>query len=235
MSLTFKEKELVAVSASIASGCKPCTNYHFKKVREAKASDEEIQKAISEAMCVLASAKAIMNSHGLKLLGISEKIQDCGCTENATRIKELVSMGAAFAVNCTSTLKKHIAAANTVGISEQEIKSVLDLSLFIKEKAASHVNRIADGAAKSESSEGCGCENISKVSDKAKENGDCGCNSDFRETDNESKSFKGMFEMMKKCFNNKNGFADCAAMRTDMMGMCCGSKTDNDKADSTCC
>ncbi|MDM8537935.1 carboxymuconolactone decarboxylase family protein, partial [Desulfobacterales bacterium HSG17] len=164
---TIKEKEIVAVSVSVASGCKPCTNYHFKKAREADAQDEEIQKAISEAMCVLASAKAIMNSHGLRFLGVSGDNHDCGCTENTTRMKELVSLGAAFAINCTSNLKKHIAVARTAGISDEEIKSVMELALFIKEKAASHVNRIADDFAnktplekKSEKTKGCGCDKL---------------------------------------------------------------------------
>ena len=63
MSLTFKEKELVNIGASVATGCKPCTDYHFRKVREAGASDEEIKQAISDAMVVRDSAKEIMESH----------------------------------------------------------------------------------------------------------------------------------------------------------------------------
>ena len=35
MSLTFKERELANIGASVATGCKPCTDYHFEKVRKA--------------------------------------------------------------------------------------------------------------------------------------------------------------------------------------------------------
>lgn len=52
MNLNLKEKELVAVGVSVATGCKPCLNYHFRKVQEAGASDEEIKQAISDAICV---------------------------------------------------------------------------------------------------------------------------------------------------------------------------------------
>ncbi len=71
MSLTFKEKELANIGASVATGCKPCTDYHFKKVREAGASDEEVRQSISDAMAVRDNAREIMESHGLKHLGIS--------------------------------------------------------------------------------------------------------------------------------------------------------------------
>ncbi len=189
MPLTLKEKELVYMGASVATGCKPCTNYHFKKVREADASDDEIKQAISDAMCVRDSAKAIMESHGLKLLGITGKDGNCGCAGNTTRIKELVSVGAAFAVNCTSNLEKHIATARTVGIDDDEIKSVLNAVLFIKGKAASHVDRIAERAVnavfsceKQENTGGCGCEDMSAVPGNNAEG--CGCDDISATSDN---------------------------------------------------
>ncbi len=195
MALSFKEKELVAVGASVAAGCKPCTNYHFKKVREADASNEEIKQAISDAMCVRASAKKIMEAHGLKHLGIVNNIDECGCSET-TRIKEMVFVAAAFAVNCTSNLEKHITAARNVGISDDELKSVLNMTSFIKGKAASHVERIlenigrdASSAEKAEDSGECGCDTesektgngLNKKADTAKapnEESDCGCSGD---------------------------------------------------------
>jgi AhpD family alkylhydroperoxidase len=68
MSLTVKEKELVNIGASVANGCKPCTDYHFKKVRQAGATDEEIKDAITYAMLVRDSAKEIMENYGLQQL-----------------------------------------------------------------------------------------------------------------------------------------------------------------------
>ena len=73
MPLTYKEKELANIGASVATGCKPCTDYHFNKVREAGASDEEIRQAISDAMAVRDSAKEIMENHGLKHLGMAKE------------------------------------------------------------------------------------------------------------------------------------------------------------------
>jgi AhpD family alkylhydroperoxidase len=38
--------ELAAVSASIAGGCRPCLDYHFKKALETGCTIEQIQEAI---------------------------------------------------------------------------------------------------------------------------------------------------------------------------------------------
>jgi AhpD family alkylhydroperoxidase len=142
MSLSFKEKELANISASVATGCKPCTDYHFNKVREAGASDEEIKRAISDAVAVRDNAQEIMESHGLKHLGITREGEVSARAEETTRVTALVSVAAAFAVNCTSSVKKHIAAARSIGIAEEEIQSVLDAAQFIKGEAAHYVGQI---------------------------------------------------------------------------------------------
>jgi AhpD family alkylhydroperoxidase len=164
MSLTFKEKELVSVATSVAAGCKPCTNYHFKKVRETGASDEEIKQAIKDAIDIRNIAAKTMENYGFKLLGIIPDGEETENNGHTTRIKELISIAAAFTVNCTSNLDNHIASARTAGITDNEIKWVLDMALFIKGKAASHVDRIAEqiknpilSREKSENTEGCGC------------------------------------------------------------------------------
>ncbi len=86
-----------------------------------------------------------------------------------SRISLLVSIAAAFAVNCTSSLEQNIAAGRAIGVSDAEIYSVLvRAGVRVKGEAASHVDRIADVIAKSISLEeqpisipGCGCRNES--------------------------------------------------------------------------
>jgi len=143
-------------------------------------------------MCVRNSAKEIMEAHGLKPLGIIKDVDDCGCGEKTTRIKELVSIGAAFAVNCTSNLEKHISAAQTVNITDDEIKSVIKSTGFVKDKAASHVDRVLgklenniSSVEKTENTGGCGCDDSVKTTTELKketvvlsEEDDCGCDGD---------------------------------------------------------
>ena len=142
MSLTFKEKELVNIGASVATGCKPCTDFHFKKVREAGASDEEIKRALSYAMAVCDSAKEIMERHGLEHLGMTKDQEEPYRAGSTTRVEALVSIAAAFAVNCTSNLEKHVAISRSVGITEDEITAVLDATSFIKGEASHYVEEI---------------------------------------------------------------------------------------------
>ena len=165
MSLTLKEKELVYLGASVASGCKPCTSFHYEKALQTGASEVEIKTAISDALSVRDGANKIMENHALKLIGINTKHNDGEGNSTAGRISLLVSIAAAFAVNCTSSLEKNIDAGRASGISDTEIYSVLmRAGVRVKGEAASHVDRMADVIAKGISSEetsinirGCGC------------------------------------------------------------------------------
>ena len=140
--LTAKEKELVFFGASVAAGCKPCMNYHIKQLRVAGAEDEEIEQVIDDASRVRRCAQETMEGHGRELLGIASEGGKRDSGEAPTRIRELVCTAAAFALNCTSSLEKHIAEARAVGISDDEIASVLDAALLVKGRAALYVDRI---------------------------------------------------------------------------------------------
>ncbi len=142
MPLNAIERELAAVGISVASGCKPCTDYHVKAVRKAGASEEDIKKAISDALTVRVTATNIIRSHALVRLGQENQRHIPANSPDTNRITELVSMGAAFGVNCASSLKEHLAAAESVGISPEEIDELMKLAAFIKDRAASHVERL---------------------------------------------------------------------------------------------
>jgi AhpD family alkylhydroperoxidase len=144
MALTTTEKELANIGASVATGCKPCTDYHFGKLRKLGASNEQIEQAIADALIVRDHAREIMESHGLSRLGVARHLDDGGAAAGTTRIKELVSVAAAFAVNCTTSLKDHIAAAKGLGVNDEEIRSVLDAAQFIKGEAAHYVEQIVE-------------------------------------------------------------------------------------------
>ncbi len=145
MSLTAKEKQLVSVGASLAAGCKLCADYHFKKARKAGATDEEIERAMTDAIAVRDGARKIMEWHGLKLLGRKLRGQETDPAVGGggtTRITELVSIAAAFAVNCTSSVEEHIEAARSLGVADDDIQSAVDLGRFIKGEADSYCCKI---------------------------------------------------------------------------------------------
>jgi AhpD family alkylhydroperoxidase len=102
MAITKKEKELATVGISIAAGCKLCTDYHMKAVRQAGASDGEIRQAIQNAVSLRNVATAIMEKYSLTHLG--ENGAEQAVVPPRDRVAELLGLGAAFAVNCESSL-----------------------------------------------------------------------------------------------------------------------------------
>lgn len=143
MAITPKEKELVAVGISVAAGCKPCTDYHVTVARKARAADDEIRQAVATALAVRRRAAEIMEAHASTHFGEDWPLSAQNLIIESTRITELVSVGAAFVVNCVSSLEKHLGAAKATGISEEEITQIVKLAVLIKERAASHVERLA--------------------------------------------------------------------------------------------
>jgi AhpD family alkylhydroperoxidase len=150
MAITSKEKELAAVGISIAAGCKPCTDFHVKKVRELGASDGEVKQAMIDALSVRRGAADIMEAYGFVRLGGPKPTAPPERVGATDRVKELVCIGAAFGVNCVSSMKSHLEAAESVGISHEDITTIVKLSAFIKGKAASHVEHLAESLEKPE-------------------------------------------------------------------------------------
>lgn len=139
MPITNLEKELAAVGISIAAGCKPCTDFHMKAVRKAGAAEPAVRAAVEQAAAVRAAANGVMHAYGLAHLG--DDATAPAAPGAADRQAVLTGLGAAFAVNCTSTLEQHIAAAGDAGVATEEIVEVARLARFVKGKAASHVDR----------------------------------------------------------------------------------------------
>ena len=142
MAVTPKDKELAAVGISVAAGCKPCTDHHVGVARKARASDQEIKEAVVAALAVRTRATEMIAGYALAKSGHAEPQADGASSAETSRQRELVAMGAAFAVNCVSSLEAHLAAAEVVGITHEEITHNVKLAAFIKERAASHVERL---------------------------------------------------------------------------------------------
>ncbi len=138
--LSRKEKELVAVGGSVAAGCIPCTEYHIKEVTAAGATPQEITAAIDAALCVKGSARAVMEQVAYKALGIPKEAQPPCCGRPTDRLKELVSIAAAVAVNCSTSLRKHVDIARSLRVRDDEIQLVVGLARMIRGKASEKVD-----------------------------------------------------------------------------------------------
>jgi AhpD family alkylhydroperoxidase len=65
---------------------------------------------------------------------------DAGPTD---RLKELVSIGAAVAVNCPTNFHKHVEAGRQVGVQEDEIQLVVGIAKMIRGKAMEKMDTAA--------------------------------------------------------------------------------------------
>jgi len=142
MTITPKEKELVAVAISVAAGCKPCTDHHVKVARKARSTDEEIRQAADNALEIRRRAADIMEGHTSAHLGNMSEEPRFEAVGDVNRVEALASVGVAFAVNCVSSLEHYLAAAEIAGVPQDDISQILELAAFIKERAASHVERL---------------------------------------------------------------------------------------------
>ncbi len=155
--LSRKEKELVAVGASLAGGCIPCTRYHVKEVRDAGATTEEITRAVGAALCVKGSARTIMEEVAYDALGSPKEQQPSCCAGPTDRLRELVSIAAAVAVNCVTSFHKHLAAGRSLGVRDNEIQLAVGLAKMIRSKAMEKVDEAAKEIASSPSTSAQAC------------------------------------------------------------------------------
>lgn len=142
MSMSELETELVAVAGSVASGCKPCTNYHVKAARAAGADDRQLREAVAIAINTRLTSTQVMDSHALARIGAEDAADAPIPQRESERLSMMIAIGAAFAVNCATSLKQYLAAAGSAGISADDIARIVELMAFIKTKAASHVERL---------------------------------------------------------------------------------------------
>ena len=141
--LTQKEKELVAVAASIASGCLPCTVQHIKAVGEAGASEADVFGAIRIALDVRDYATEIMAeaAHGNPHYAYPGKTQS-GSVEQP--IDNLIAMGAAIACNSAVGLRYYWTKAKEAGASTRQILVVIAIVRGIRKSAVEKVDAMID-------------------------------------------------------------------------------------------
>ena len=161
--LNKKEKQLVYLSASIASGCHPCTKYHLRKSLEAGLTDIEINKTLALAISIRDDATNYMRS-----LAQNQKTGDNMGTENQESLNRddiLVGIAASYSINFPVGLEKYLSIARNIGISNAELSDVISLSKFVIDKARAHVDMVTD--------------KIGIVQEEENENNkDCCCSSD---------------------------------------------------------
>ncbi len=142
MVMTPKERELVAVGVSVAVGCWTCTNFHTREAHTVGAAEADIRRAIVRAVEIRRTAANMIEAHAIARLEGLSGTEDAAAAATESRLGALVSVGAALAAACPVNLKVALAAADTVGVTEDEVTEIATLATFIRSKAASNVRRM---------------------------------------------------------------------------------------------
>jgi alkylhydroperoxidase/carboxymuconolactone decarboxylase family protein YurZ len=142
MSITPQERELVIIGTAVACGCKTCIRQNMLVAKQLHVADKDIAEAIAVAIDIRRHAANDMEDFVSSGLVDSTEPEPMSARDDNQRLIALVSVGAAFAVNCVSSLSKQVTTARAVGIDDKDLNTVVGLSSFIKAMAASHVERL---------------------------------------------------------------------------------------------
>lgn len=158
--LNQKEQSLIAIGASVAAGCQPCTAYHVKAARTAGACDRSIALAIETALTGRTTATIGMGEWAARCQGAKPEI-DAEFRAQKLVIAELTSVATAVAVNSVPDLQQHLDAARGAGARAEQIRAAIEIARKIKrvaeEKIGAITDRIEEDALSATASGGSGC------------------------------------------------------------------------------
>ena len=143
---------LISAGAAMAGACEPCLRTIVPKLKEAGASDAEIQGAIFTGQMVKERPMQIMKEVADELTGtsLSEPGESDECPaesmvkDDKYRVTMLIAAGAAMAANCEFCLNRVIPDLIEVGVSETDMRRAVEIGQFIKDKPAAIMKEAAD-------------------------------------------------------------------------------------------
>jgi AhpD family alkylhydroperoxidase len=147
MTVNRRDEEFISVGVSVAAGCKHCFEFHVKEARCHGITEEDLVHSMNIGLDVRERAQAIAKEHGLRVLGrkLTQLVSRTGKDDErgqsdappGTRIEELTALACAFAVNCETSLERHVAHARAAGATDEDIVGAIAIARFIKREADS--------------------------------------------------------------------------------------------------
>ncbi len=174
-----KEKALIGVGMSVASGCRPCTQRYVKAAREAGACERGIRLAIETALAARDSATLSISRWSESLQNGVPPLDEVFRAERE-RIVELVASGAALVQRSVEDLEQHVSAARQRGASERQITAALAIGRAVSARASAEVEAAVRGqhlAAGDSETSPCCSDGPSPARPGAPGQSGCGCGS----------------------------------------------------------
>ncbi len=129
--LSENERALIALGASVAAVCQPCTAYHVKAARAGGACDRSGSLAIQTALAGRDSATRGIDEWAERCQQGRPEI-DAEFQDQKRLIAELASVATAVTVNSVPDLRKHRTAARESGARPEQIQPAIDIARRVK-------------------------------------------------------------------------------------------------------
>jgi AhpD family alkylhydroperoxidase len=142
--MTAKGKTLIALGASVAAGCQPCTEFQVRAAREAGACDRGIQLAVETALAVRYSATRSMDRWSERCQGARPEL-DATFRGETQVLAELVSISAAVCVQSVSDLILHLSEARQSGATAEQIRAAVGIAKSIRNAAMEQIDAALAG------------------------------------------------------------------------------------------
>lgn len=147
MALEPKDKELVAIGASIGALCRPCIDHHIPAGRNAGLVEPEIVRAVEVAEATHRVAVELLFRSARDLLHASVTSTDVPLeVEPTSRLDELVALGASIGANCHPLVERHVAGALEQGLIPSQVRSAIKMAEIVQQHAAEITARKAAAA-----------------------------------------------------------------------------------------
>ncbi len=136
MALDQKDKELVAIGASVGALCRPCIEHHIPAGRDAGLTGPELARAVQVAQATHRTAAELLFRRSRELLGGEAPAGAAVAAEPASRLGELVALGASIGANCHPLVEHHVVGALQQGLTASQVRSAIKMAETVQRHAA---------------------------------------------------------------------------------------------------
>ena len=139
-----KIKVLIALGASVAAGCQPCTEFQVKAARESGACEQGIQFAVEAALAVRQAATRVIDRWSERCQGARPEL-DAAFRANKQLLAELISVASAICVQSVPDLVLHLAEACRLGATPEMLRATVGIARSVHSAAMEQIEAVLAG------------------------------------------------------------------------------------------
>jgi alkylhydroperoxidase/carboxymuconolactone decarboxylase family protein YurZ len=162
-----KIKLLIALGASVAAGCQPCTEFQVKAARESGTCDKGIQFALEAALAVRHAATRGIDRWSERCQGARPEV-DAAFRADKQLLAELISVASAICVQSVPDLVLHLAEGRRLGATPEMLRATVGIARSVHNTAIEQIEAVLagenaefasrpSGDTLSGTAQGCGC------------------------------------------------------------------------------